>query len=319
MDYNILYILVSNDEDNYYEQLLLSLISLKKHMPDSKVILLTDNFTFDNLVGFRSECKKYINEIKVIQFPHNTARHQISRELKTKARLYIEGDYLFIDTDTLICKPFLVCPEYEMSAVLDSHANINEFRGQSDERNKASILGYPEADRIYLNSGVLFCKDTPSTREFYQRWNSLYTELFEKGIKSDQISFNLVNREMNYIIKEIDGYWNCQVRFGAKFLDNCFIFHYGGNPSREHICYLTRTGAFDEMKQKKTVTDYYRMIINDPLKSVPIAILLDANAPEINCSSFYMLRLLSWKHRGVFKVLNIICDLIYKIKKLIFN
>ena len=60
-----LYILVSKESDIYYEQTLVSILSLRHYNPDAFVTLLVDDKTDANLMGFRAEIKTLINEYKV--------------------------------------------------------------------------------------------------------------------------------------------------------------------------------------------------------------------------------------------------------------
>lgn len=319
-DFYFLYVCVSDSTDNYYEQMLLSLISVKEVMPSYRIVLLTDNETFNGLIDFRSECKKYLDDIIVVDFPKEILKHKRSRLLKTSMRLHVDGNFLFIDTDTIIRKPIILDTSYELGAVLDCHVYASEYNyGQLDEKNIAIKLGYPEIDKYYMNSGVIFCKDSKITRNFFYEWNKLYEELYYSGIRSDQISYNIINYKFNNIITELDGKINCQIRFGAKYLADCSVFHYGGNGSREHVCILTKADAFDEMKEKKCVTETYLNYIKNPLDTIVACELMQANAPETNCDSFYMLRMLSWKHTTIFQIVNFLSKKLYQFKKNVFK
>ena len=95
-----LYILVSNEKDIYYEQTLVSVISLRHYNPDAFVSLLVDDKTDKSLVGFRAGIKDLVNEYKVIMFDEKIGGLARSRLLKTNMRNLLEGDFLYLDGDT---------------------------------------------------------------------------------------------------------------------------------------------------------------------------------------------------------------------------
>ena len=83
-----LYILVSNEKDIYYEQTLVSVMSLRHYNPDAFVTLLVDDKTDKTLVGFRAGIKDLVNEYKVIPFDDQIGGLARSRLLKTNMRNY---------------------------------------------------------------------------------------------------------------------------------------------------------------------------------------------------------------------------------------
>ena len=58
------YILISSGQDLYYEQLLVSLYSLRMHNPELNVVVLVDDVTERTLHGKRSKVRELANEIK---------------------------------------------------------------------------------------------------------------------------------------------------------------------------------------------------------------------------------------------------------------
>ena len=95
------YVLTSSEKDYFYEQCLISVVSLKKYHPDSEIVILADDITTSGLKGFRSGIKEYAL-IKEVQC--DTAHNQKvrSRLLKTSVRHLVKGDFLYIDLDTVI-------------------------------------------------------------------------------------------------------------------------------------------------------------------------------------------------------------------------
>jgi len=213
-----LYILVSEEKDIYYEQTLVSVLSLRHYNPDAFVSLLVDDKTDKNLVGnFRAQIKDLVDEYKVVSFDEKISGLARSRLLKTNMRNLLEGDFLYIDGDTAIADKLdlIVDENCDVGAIADLHARENDkyhVKHKKNNRNK-QILGFTlSLGDLFFNGGIIFARDTAKAKEFFDKWHELYQYCNTKGIFTDQISFNETNRLLGFPMKELSGEWNCQVR-----------------------------------------------------------------------------------------------------------
>jgi hypothetical protein len=224
-----LYVLVSNPNDLYYEQFLLSVTSLRLFNPNSEIVLLCDQDTETGLVGKRTEYKEYVSELISVQTPQGLSQKEVSRWLKTSMRNYVVGDFLFIDCDTIITEDLSgVFNRKEMLlAVLDKHVLIDKHYMKSYIFSNDAKMGFQSATtNRHYNSGVIFCKDTPYTKSFFERWHALWLQTRKKNILVDQPSFNQVIFETG-CMAEMGGEWNCQIAYGGlRFLHEAKIIHY---------------------------------------------------------------------------------------------
>ena len=212
-----LYILVSKESDIYYEQTLVSILSLRHYNPDAFVTLLVDDKTDANLMGFRAEIKTLINEYKVVSFDDKISGLARSRLLKTNMRNLLEGDFLYIDGDTAIADKLdlKVDDNCDVGAIADLHARENDkyhVKHKKNNKNK-NILGFTlNLGDLFFNGGIIFARDNDNAKRFFDKWHELYQYCNTKGIFTDQISFNETNRLLGFPMKELPGEWNCQVR-----------------------------------------------------------------------------------------------------------
>lgn len=212
-----LFILVSEERDIYYEQTLVSVVSLRRRNPDAFISLVVDDRTDLSLKGFRSSIKDYVQEYKVFPFEDDVSNMVRSRLLKTNMRNLIEGDFLFLDGDTAVVSELdeAFDDSVDIGAVADLHSRENDkYRMKHKKFNlniKKTGFGLSLAD-LYFNSGVIFARDNERARAFCDKWHELYKQCAEKGIFTDQLSFNECNRVLGKPMKEIAGEWNCQVR-----------------------------------------------------------------------------------------------------------
>ena len=102
MKTKIVYVLASSQEDYFLEQCLISLKFLRKYNPEAYVVLVCDDTTESSLNGNRQDIKLLINELKSIQFERPVNKVERSRLMKVNLRKYVEGDFLYIDCDTII-------------------------------------------------------------------------------------------------------------------------------------------------------------------------------------------------------------------------
>lgn len=227
----IVYVLVSSLQDTYYEQCLVSVWSLKNYNPKSVIIILTDQKTNETLVENRKELKNLADEIKVINTPDQYTSWQSSREIKTNIRKHIKGDFLFIDTDTVICSPLdeIDTIKSEIAIVPDFHTSFKDYPFRKYIFNEMKRLFNQDVSNVdnYFNSGVIFAKDTPLVHNFFEQWhNNWEHSALKKNNPKDQPALLKTDADAGQIIDILDGSYNCQIAASIRFLTNAKIIHF---------------------------------------------------------------------------------------------
>lgn len=232
---------VSSDEDDYYlEQALLSVFSLRKHNPSVFVEIVMDHLTHLTIKGKRKEIIKYVDKITAVNVPEKFDKRQKSRWIKTSLRNLINGDYLFIDTDTIITDSLEEIDGFigVIGAVKDHHTNANNNCGKSKllEWSKQDDWTFFE-DLTYFNSGVMLVRDCDLSHVFYHEWNKRWNNSCERYSRFyDQSPLAATNQFYHYPIREIDGAWNCQPIGGISYIHRAKIMHYLNN--RNDVAWL---------------------------------------------------------------------------------
>lgn len=260
------YVLVSNEQDYYYEQLLCSVYSLKLYNPSAFVCLVVDKQTEISLVNNRSTVFEFISEHISIDVPKEFTQMQRSRYLKTNLRQFVDGDFLFIDTDTIIRSNIDEVDrfDYEIAAVPDAHVNIGSHRMKNKIYEWARIGGWKVNDDMpYFNSGIIFVKDTKTTHLFYERWYHFWYANYQKGLYKDQSSLAKTNEEMGYIMEEMNGEWNCQIiENGLRYMTNSKILHYYATRNKgPHL--FNRIDTFYELKSSGVISNNLKSMIKN--------------------------------------------------------
>ena len=230
MKTKMIYVVVSDDSDVYLEQALLSVFSLRKHTSKAYVEIVMDTNTKLTIEGKRSEITKYVDKITVIEVPEKYTKGQKSRWLKTNLRNLVEGDYLYIDSDTIItdCLEDIDNFKGDIGAVRDEHVVVkyNRDRDVLLLWSKEDGWNYYD-DLVYFNGGVMFVRDCEFTHAFYREWNERWQKSCENYPRYiDQSPLAATNEFYKYPIQELDGIWNCQPFNGISFLYKAKIMHY---------------------------------------------------------------------------------------------
>lgn len=272
MKTKIVYCLVSDGQDYYYEQLFISLCSLRRHNPEVAVEVVCDNETYITLAGNRRTIFDYDIHILSVDTPTDWSKLQCSRYLKTHLRTFIQGDYLFIDTDTVICSSldFIDDIPFEIAAVKDSHVD-HPLPSHSKCKHETERWIWREAQKTgvnieglwHYNSGVMLVRDTPKAHELYAKWASHYRAQLKQGVKIDQLPLLLSNGEMNNVISPLDRRLNCQVSFaeGRNAVAEAVIIHYF--PGQKKTL-LSSSWILDPIKETGLITSPVRHIIHHP-------------------------------------------------------
>lgn len=269
MKTKIVYCLVSSEKDYYYEQLFISVHSLRKHNPDACVEVVCDDKTYATLVGTRAKIFDLVSRVISVTLPESMEQWIRSRYLKTHFRSLVQGDYLYIDTDTIICTSIEAIDHYTMDvgAVKDEWRDTPIQRGSKncvdDTANRyAQKLNIDVVGFQYYNGGVLYVKDTPRAHAFYEKWASLY-EKYRSVMKTDQFSLMLANHEVGNVIVEMDRNLNCMAVINKciQHMSEAKIIHYY---SRKIDFIISSPWLLDPIRDTGTMPCTIQSIIDNP-------------------------------------------------------
>ena len=288
MKTKLVYVLTCAPEGNYIEQALLAIWSARYHNPSAQIILFVDDVTDKVMAEGRDEILKYVSEKVVIPFDTDKTMLYRSRWIKTSVRRLVDGDFLFVDCDTVTTRSLDEVDSFRcrMGAVPDSHLPIHEFGKalMKTSRTKVAPVGIDlDAEEFYFSSGVLYVKDTPETHALYEKWHAVWQEGVEKGVNIDQPSLAKANIEAGHLIERIDDRFNCVIYTQPDFAKDASILHFTAfrNPSwlfsKRVLDLLRKEGIKDWMEPfiLNPVTTYIpfrytvsRMSFNDLIRNI---------------------------------------------------
>lgn len=282
------YVVTSSERDFYLEQAILSMHSLQMHNPNAHIVLLTENDTIQSFKNGRERIYDYVTETIDVKVPDEMSPMQKSRFIKTSMRMLVNGDFLFIDTDTIITDTIEINrPDADVMAVIDKHLPISIHPARKQIRDLAYKIGWniPEND-IYFNSGVMYVKDSYLSKKIFLDWHKNWLNGVEKfGINLDQPMLALANAQNSYAIKELSGEYNCQiVENGLKFLSSSKIIHYfASGVDSSWVCpYIFRDkNIYQTVKYKGITPEIDNIIKNGRNSFISKVLIIGGDAADI--------------------------------------
>ncbi len=269
---NIVYVLISDEADFYYEQFLVSVISAKKRNNDSYVFVVLDSKTKESLVGKRTKAFEYVDRWIVVDIPGNMPKDARSRYIKTSLIKYINTDFLFTDCDTIFCSNLhdIEKQSKPIGAVLDGHIGFDRTFSSAAIQKRLKILDYKcIKTKNYYNSGVLLVRNNKDSKRFFDLWHELWQESYKKGILYDQPSFNEANYLQKGVLYELEGNMNCQIGLCGKYITSAIILHYGGKTADKqggtNNYLFTKYNYLNEIKRTGMLNDKIIKVIDNPL------------------------------------------------------
>lgn len=231
MKTKIVYVVVSNDKDIYLEQAWASAYSVKYYNPTAFITLVTDENTYNGIYSStRKNVLQVVDEIFPVSLDDSLSNMERSRWIKTNLRNLIQGDFLFIDTDTLItgCLSEIDSWSFNIGAVLDYHCSSKNLPIiRNVQKCIKKIYGTAlNNDTPYFNSGVLYVKDNESTRQFYKIWHGNWLKSRSCKILTDQQSLARTCDEYREYITPLDGIYNSQILLSVQYLYKAKIVHF---------------------------------------------------------------------------------------------
>lgn len=263
MKTKIVYVLISDETDYFMEQALMSVFSLRMHNHDVHVDLAIDRRTESTLVGKRAKIREYVDRVIIADVPDHYSNMMRSRHIKTCLRNIIEGDFLFIDCDTIICDDISMIDDHQCELGMVADLNGPLLLTEKQTIAKGIKAGFKSFEgEPYFNSGVIYAKDTPSIHSFYSQWHDNWLKSLNNGIPNDQPALCETNRMQGHLIHELNAQWNCQIKFhGINTQKSAHVIHYYSGkdthvPSTENI-------IFYDIKQQGCIPCHISKALND--------------------------------------------------------
>ena len=270
MKTKLVYVLTCAPEATYIEQALISIWSARYHNPDAHIVLLVDDKTNELLVGKRAEVLEYITEKVVVPFEDiNATMMYRSRWIKTSVRKLIEGDFLFIDCDTIVAQSLAEIDSciHDIAMVLDEHSPTYEYTEELKlyTQHFSLKLGYDALkENEYFNSGVMYAKDEEHVHKLWRLWHQYWIQGEKDGVGIDQPALGKANIACDHIIQQLPREWNTLIYMNPIFISAGKILHFWNFRNRSYIF----CKSYLKYVRANGINEYVQDCILHPLRSV---------------------------------------------------
>lgn len=270
MKTKFVYVVASSAEDIYLEQAIVSAWSLRYYNPDAHIVLVCDQDTRTLLDGgWHKDYVSLFDEHIVCRYEASQSMMERSRQMKTTLRSIISGDFLYLDTDTIVCRDlsFIDAYTFDLGLVLDNNCPFDKFLIHDCVVSQMKQCYHMDVNQetVYYNSGVIYAKDTDLVHTFFSKWHENWCyEIEHTDSMKDQPPLMKTNIDMGYVITEMDGIMNCQIVASIRYLYNAAIIHiYNDFIGRDSsITPFHSTETYSQIKQIGFTNDWKTKVIH---------------------------------------------------------
>lgn len=228
----IVYVVTSSLDDIYWEYAWLSAWSLKHHNPSAYVAIVCDDDTLDSVKkSYRAKSLELFNEIVPVSFDSSVCNKARSRWLKTSLRDLIRGDFLYVDSDTIITDNLSEIDDFDfdIGMVYDAHTYpypipqvFHWYKQAFNEELPSNIH--------YYNGGLIYAKDSEQAMNFFNSWHKNWIIAGNKIGYTDQTPLARTVLEEGNPVHELSGIYNCLACVGIRYLFDAKIIHFLHTP-----------------------------------------------------------------------------------------
>lgn len=228
----IAYVLTTNGRDVYSDMALISAMSVRLSNPNFSIAVASDNKSAQALKVAKHPLLGIIDELRVVESPYLSATHR-NRSIKTRLPEIFEGPTLNLDADTLVRGSLeeLFNSPFDFGAVANHNAATPNEQLWNEDQKVIQDMGWKVSLPCYINTGVIFYRNSSAVRLFYSKWHKLWAEECAKtGRGRDQPACYAALSETQLGINELSAEYNSQVKFKPLNWNKAKILHFYDNP-----------------------------------------------------------------------------------------
>ncbi|MFZ0434957.1 MAG: glycosyltransferase [Chthoniobacterales bacterium] len=229
MSFSIVYIVISNGRDEHADMALASMLSTKISNPLIRISLLCDENSAKSIKNNKHRILKVCDELIPVTVPDGDGTFK-NRWIKTQLPKFIQGDALYLDSDTLVRLPLNKLPDLvEELGMVANHNGVKIYEQfWHEDRKIFTKMGWSTPYiQTYYNGGVLFFKHCSRTIYFFEQWHKFWCESTDKtGRLRDQPSLNQAIYSSNVKCEELPSSYNAQIPSDWIKSHNAVIWHF---------------------------------------------------------------------------------------------
>ena len=265
-----LYVLVGSKKGFYCEQTLVSMSSLKRVDSNSFITLLVDKQTDLDYKVEVEKIQKYVSEYVIVSVDEKIPAIARSRYIKTSMRKYVEGDFLYVDADTVWNAPVEMADfTHDIMGVLDGHCLLMNHPLKKGIEEDFRRVNYDPKVEKYVNGGVLFSRDSDVSTKFFELWHEKWKETSTSGYFIDMPSLNYAIKTIGDAYAFLPDTYNVQISRSWEYFFQAKVIHFftGWKENLFESPYLFQKNSFWEEVQQNGISGSVSVAIGNPLAS----------------------------------------------------
>ena len=219
------YIVTTREDVNMLAMAHASILSLLHIHPGADVRLFVDSPTTKLIDTAYPGIRDAVNGV-VEQETDLEAEVPSSRYLKTKLRSLVDGDFVFLDIDTVVLRDISALWDHDCTLAGVQDDNTKGGRFSEELLGRFRELGWVEPEEPYLNGGVLFWRDNDEGRRLGDAWYTYWKESRPVMYDTDQPPLHQAIRTTNVSVKVLPEDYNQKVRDCPQNLREPAILHW---------------------------------------------------------------------------------------------
>jgi hypothetical protein len=235
----IAYVLTTSGRDIYSDMALISALSVRQSNPNLCIAVASDEQSARSLKLAKHPLLEIIDELRVVNSPYQSATHR-NRSIKTRLPEIFEGPTLNLDADTLVRGSLeeLFNSPFDFAAVANHNGTTPDEQLWIEDRKVIEEMNWKVSLPCYINTGVIFYRNSPAVESFYSNWNKLWTEECAKtGRGRDQPACYAALTETSLSFAELTPQFNLQTMFKPLGWNQACILHFYPNPKNQETIF----------------------------------------------------------------------------------
>jgi hypothetical protein len=223
----VVYVVTTEGRDMYSVMTRISVASLRISNRSYQIMMVCDPESTAAMQRKRDPLLGDVDEWVTFETATGDAAFR-NRFLKTNLRNLIEGNYLFLDSDTLIRGD--LSEIFSLTADIACAANHSKhlFERQISEEDKAALkaMEWQTRDDVYVNGGLMLCNDTPGARRFAADWHRRWLACWEWTERyRDQPALNAAIFATGPNMATLSPRFNAQVKTAPETAADAIVWH----------------------------------------------------------------------------------------------
>ena len=227
----IIYVITSAGRDVYTAMTRVSAASLRMTNPGANIAVVCDMETDRAVRTAKDSLLGEVDEWLACETPPGDAAFR-NRFLKTSLRQRVSGEYLFLDSDTIVRDD--LSPIFKSSGDLAAAPNHSRetISGQIWEGDLASLaeMQWAIPPTLYVNGGVMRVSESKVAHRFYGLWHEKWQASYRRLHKpNDQPALNAAIRESQIECARLPVRYNAQIGAFPVAMRDAAIWHYNAS------------------------------------------------------------------------------------------